>query len=330
MFAPNLPTVEPGPLIILIAALVLDAIVGDPAGIYRRLPHPVVLMGKAIDWLDRAFNAEGVAPLPRRLLGVLAIVVLLALAALIGWGLAQVVRTLPGGWIWEALLISTLLAQGSLAGHVRAVAEGLETGGLEGGRRAVALIVGRDVNQLDEAGVARAAIESAAENFSDGVAAPVFWCALFGLPGLVVYKMLNTADSMIGHRSERHEHFGWAAARLDDLANLIPARLSGLLIVLAAYLMQDARSGAALGAMGADVRRHRSPNAGWPEAATAGALGVRLAGPRVYAEGAVEDAWMNAAGAEPDAGTIRQSLRLIWLAWGCTLALVAAGAVIVH
>src|SRR5690554_4671448 len=197
--------------------------------------------------------------------------------------------------------MSSLVAQKSLYDHVAAVARGLEQGGLEGGRKAVSLIVGRDPESLDQAGVARAAIESLSENFSDAVVAPVFWAALFGLPGLLAYKAVNTADSMIGHRTPRHAAFGWAAARLDDAVNLIPARLAGLRIAGAALLLPGARAGNALRAMGRDAPRHRSPNAGWQEAAMGGALGLALAGPRRYGGQVVEDAWMGAGG-RTDAG----------------------------
>jgi adenosylcobinamide-phosphate synthase len=207
--------------------------------------------------------------------------------------------------------MSTLIAQKSLYQHVAAVASGLETGGLGGGRLAVSRIVGRDPEALDQAGVSRAAIESLAENFSDGVVAPVFWAALFGLPGLLAYKVINTGDSMIGHKTERHLQFGWAAARLDDLLNLVPARLSALIVCAAAWLLPGADPLAAWRAMWRDARKHRSPNAGWPEAAFAGALSLAIAGPRVYHGEHVDDHWMNDGGrphaAAPD---IRMALRL--------------------
>lgn len=298
--------------LILLLALLLDATFGEPARLYARVPHPAVLLGRLVGALDRGLNHDGMVQTRRRAAGVLAVALLVGATALPAALLTALLSALPAGWIVEAALASTLVAQRSLYEHVAAVAHGLERGGLAAGRRAVAMIVGRDPESLDEAGVARAAIESCAENFSDGVVAPVFWFALLGLPGLVAYKAINTADSMIGHRTPRHEAFGWAAARLDDLANLVPARLSGLLIALASPLAGGAPPGAALDAMRRDARHHRSPNAGWPEAAMAAALGLALAGPRRYAGRVVEDRWMNAAGRR-DAGSadIRRALAIL-------------------
>jgi adenosylcobinamide-phosphate synthase len=226
----------------------------------------------------------------------------------------------------EALLVAILLAQKSLIQHVSKVATRLRDG-LPAGRAAVSLIVGRDVSVLDEAGVARAGIESAAENFSDAVVAPAFWYALLGLPGLFVFKVVNTADSMIGHRSPRHEAFGWSAARLDDLLNLIPARLSAGLIAAAA--VAGGSAGQAIRAARRDAGRHKSPNAGWPEAAAAGALGLALGGPRRYDDRLVDGAWLNAGGrkcAGPD--DIVRAARLIDRAWAMLLTIVAAAGII--
>jgi adenosylcobinamide-phosphate synthase len=288
---------ETSHLAILLLALLLDALFGEPAWLYARVPHPVVLFGRLIGALDRRLNREGRGFDERRRRGVLALACLVAATAGPAWVLSGILESVPLGWLAEAALASTLIAQRSLHDHVAAVAEGLERGGLEAGRRAVSMIVGRDPQSLDESGVARAAVESCAENFSDGVVAPAFWFALLGLPGIVLYKAVNTADSMIGHRTPRHEAFGWAAARTDDLLNLIPARLSAMLIALAALATRGkAQAEAALAAVRADARHHRSPNAGWPEAAMAGALGIALAGPRRYAGTLVEDRWMNAPG----------------------------------
>src|SRR5208337_3831660 len=234
---------------------------------------------------------------------------------------------LPFGWVLTAIAASTLFAGRSLYTHVRDVAAALEEGGLAAGRRAVSRIVGRDTETLDAHGVARAAIESLAENASDGVAAPVVWFVLLGLPGLAAYKAINTADSMIGHRTPRHEAFGWASARLDDLVNLPASRLTAALFTLAA-LFQNASLGAALTAVIRDARQHRSPNAGWPEAAMAGALGLRLAGPRSYAGVAVADAYMGDGRAEANAGDIRRALVLARIAWLVMLAAIAAAALI--
>ena len=228
------------PLPALLIALLIDAAIGDPTWLYRRLPHPAVLLGRAVGWLDRRMNREDDPPAERRKAGLLAVALLLALAVLAGWALAALCQVLPLRSLWLALAMSTLLARHSLEKHVAAVADGLERGGLEAGREAVAHVVGRDPDSLDEAGVSRAALESLAENFSDGVVAPAFWAVLFGLPGLIAYKAVNTADSMIGHRTPRHEAFGSVAARLDDLVNFVPARLAGLLLVGAALLHPEA------------------------------------------------------------------------------------------
>lgn len=257
----------------------------------------------------------------RRLAGVVALVILLGVTLAASLAFVALCRLAgPLALLPLALLASTLLAQRSLHEHVARVAEGLEQGGLAGGRKAVSMIVGRDPESLNEAGVARAAIESLAENFSDGVVAPAFWLGLGGLPGGALYKAINTADSMIGHKSPRYLAFGWAAARLDDLVNLPASRLTALLLIVAATLHRDADAGAAWRAVRRDARRHRSPNAGWPEAAMAGALGLRLAGPRVYGAVKVEDGWMGEGRAEATAADIRRALalyrRACLLLWG--------------
>ena len=195
---------------------------------------------------------------------------------------------------------------------------------LEGGRRAVSQIVGRDPDVLDEAGVARAAIESLAENFSDGVVAPTFWLAVGGLAGGMAYKAVNTADSMIGHKSARHRDFGFASARLDDLVNLPASRLSALLIVLAAMISKDTSPSGTWRAVVRDAHHHRSPNAGWPEAAMAGALGLSLAGPRVYGGIMVDDATMGIGRRDANARDIRAALKLYRRADMILIALVAS------
>jgi adenosylcobinamide-phosphate synthase len=295
----------------LLISLALDAVFGDPEALNRRQLHPVQLIGRVIAWADARFNRENDTPGRRRNSGAWTTIGLLAGALILGHLVQTLLLALPLGWLWLAIVMSTLIAQKSLYDHVAAVASGLETGGLGGGRLAVSRIVGRDPEALDQAGVSRAAIESLAENFSDGVVAPVFWAALFGLPGLLAYKVINTADSMIGHKSPRHLHFGWAAARLDDLLNFIPARLSGALVCAASWVLPGADPVGAWRALWRDAKHHRSPNAGWPEAAFAGALGLAIAGPRVYHGELVEDHWMNEGGrphaAAPD---IRMALRL--------------------
>jgi adenosylcobinamide-phosphate synthase len=294
---------------LLLAALLLDAALGEPRWLWSRLPHPAVLLGRAVAWLDRHLN-RGAA---RRLKGSLGFAGL-ALAAL---ALGGAVQALPGGGVPEVVLAAILLAQRSLAEHVRAVARGLRRG-LAPGRAAVAMIVGRDVAALDRAGVARAAIESAAENFSDGVVAPAFWYLVGGLPGLLLYKLTNTADSMIGYRTPRHEAFGWAAARFDDALNWIPARLTAALI---AAVFASRRAWAVVRR---DARLHRSPNAGWPEAAMAGVLDVALAGPRSYGGRMRAYPFVHAAGRR-DIGPaeIEAAVRVLWRGWAGLLALVA-------
>jgi adenosylcobinamide-phosphate synthase len=287
-----------GILLVLIAALLLDRIVGDPDWLWRRLPHPVVFFGAMIGWCDRTFNRKRLGDDALRISGVLVIAGLLLWSLFCGWLLHRLfMQAGLFGWLLETIVVAVFLAQKSLADHVSRVAAGLRTGGLEGGRRAVSMIVGRDPETLNEPAVCRAAIESLAENFSDGVVAPAFWYALLGLPGLLAYKMLNTADSMIGHKSPKYLHFGWASARLDDIANIPAARLSILLIAAGAAIRKGRR--ATLDALGVALRDHglhRSPNSGWPEAAMAGALDLQLAGPRIYAGAQVSEPMINGAG----------------------------------
>ena len=289
----------------------------------------MVWIGALIAALDARLNHEDAAPAARRGWGVVALLGLLAVVV-VPLAVLQAVL-LPLGWAGIAvlaLLAATLPAQRSLHEHVAAVAQGLEEEGLAGGRRAVAMIVGRDPESLDEAGVVRAATESLAENFSDGIVAPAVWGLLGGLPGMAFYKAVNTADSMIGHRTPRHAAFGWAAARLDDLVNLPASRLSALWIGLAAAMTPGASAGGAARAVWRDAGRHRSPNAGWPEAAMAGALGLRLAGPRVYGAVRVEDGWRGDGRAAATVEDLRRALalfslacrlQLIALAWGAAL-----------
>ena len=314
------------PLAALAAALLLDRLVGDPPWVWRRLPHPVAFAGRVIDRLEAWMNRPAVSFAARRRRGIAATALLTAGGVLLGAAVHAAAAILPAGIALESIIVAVLLAHGSLAEHVAAVERRLRAEGLAGGREAVAQIVGRDVTLLDEAGVARAAIETAAENFSDGVVAPAFWYLLLGLPGLVAFKVVNTADSMVGNRSARHEAFGWAAARLDDVLNWIPARLSALLLAAASALSGlDARG--ALTCAWSEARRHKSPNAGWPEAAAAGALGVALGGPRRYGETAVDGAWFNRGGhRNPGPDDIRAAIRLIDTAWALLFALACAGA----
>jgi adenosylcobinamide-phosphate synthase len=285
-------------------------------------------MGNVVGWLDRNLNIVGESFENNRRRGVLALVFAVAGAAVVGLVATFLLRWLPFGWAIEAIVVAIFLAQKSLIDHVTEVERNLRDGGVQAGRQAVSKIVGRDVRVLDEAGVARAAIESTAENFSDGVVAPAFWFLLLGLPGLLVYKLANTADSMIGNRSPRHVAFGWAAARFDDLLNFVPARLSALVIAGTAALVRlDARS--AIDIAMRDARTHKSPNAGWPEAAVAGALGLALGGPRRYGAEEVDGAWLN-PGARTTATPhdIGAAIRLIDAAWALLLVLCAFAATI--
>jgi adenosylcobinamide-phosphate synthase len=319
-------THPPDTLGILALALLLEAVAGYPDRLYRAVGHPVTWIGRLIAALERGLNRGSAAA--RRLGGILALVLLLtvtaavslaltALAALVGQGVGAVLL---------ALLAASLPAQRSLFVHVRRVSAALRTEGLAGGRRAVSMIVGRNPDSLDEAAVCRAAIESLAENFSDGIVAPAFWIGAGGLTGGALYKAINTADSMIGHRTPRYEAFGWASARLDDIVNLPASRLTALLLVVSAALSRDVSATGAWRAIRRDAGRHRSPNAGWPEAAMAGALGLRLAGPRIYGATRVEDAWMGDG--RPDAGPddIVRALKLYRTACALQFTLVFAGA----
>jgi adenosylcobinamide-phosphate synthase len=292
------------------AALLIEAIVGYPDWLLRAIGHPVTWMGRLIAALDALLNHETMADASRRAAGILAVLVLLGIVAAAAAALAHGLAALPFGLVVTAIVASTLIAQRSLYDHVARVADALERDGLAAGRAAVADIVGRDTEALDEAGVARAALESLAENFSDGVVAPALWLAVGGLAGGAAYKAINTADSMIGHRTPRHKAFGWAVARLDDLVNLPASRLSALLIVAAAAISPGANARAAWRAMLRDASHHRSPNAGYPEAAMAGALGLALAGPRVYDGVEVADAIMGDGRREATAADIRAALRL--------------------
>lgn len=291
--------------------------------------HPVIWFGSLIDRLDRALNRPEQAPAFRKAAGFVALFVIVVVPAAAAFTLQWTLLLFPYGAVLVALLASSLIAQRSLHDHVQRVADALEREGLDGGRKAVSQIVGRDPQSLDEAGVARAAIESLAENFSDGVVAPVFWLVVGGLPAGAAYKAVNTADSMIGHKTERHRDFGYAAARFDDLVNLPASRLSALLIVMAAAMVDRETAARAWRAVRRDARHHRSPNAGWPEAAMAGALDLSLAGPRVYDGVTVDDAFMGNGRREATVQDIREALKLYRRADLLLIALVAVLALVV-
>jgi adenosylcobinamide-phosphate synthase len=275
-------------------ALLVERLVGYPRPLYGAIRHPVVWMGALLAWLDARFNTGD----NRKGRGLVALLTLLLVTVAVTGAIAYGVRQIPFGWVVEALLATAFLAQKELGRAVRAVADALDHS-LEAGRRQVSQIVGRDPEQLDDAGVARAAIESLAESASDGVVAPLFWLVIGGLPGIALYKAINTADSMIGHKTERYAEFGWASARLDDVVNWIPARLTALLLAGAAFWVKGADAEKGWTTALRDAKKHASPNAGWPEAAMAGALGCSLGGPRAY-EGEVHDL--------PEFGTGRRDL----------------------
>ncbi len=293
----------------LFVALLLDAAFGEPRWLWSRWPHPAVLMGRAVAWVDRRFNTGN----DRFRAGALSFGALVVTVGILGW----IIPVLPGGVVWETLIAAVLLAQRSLADHVGRVASALRLSTGDG-RLAVAQIVGRDTANLDDSGISRAAIESAAENLSDGVVAPVFWFLIAGLPGLLIYKMTNTADSMIGYRSPEYEQFGKAAARFDDVLNWVPARLTALLILLVHGHFTDLKT------ILRDAPLHRSPNAGWPEAAMALVLNVALSGPRVYDGESRDFPWVNGSGNRtPGPRDIDRAIGILWRVWGALVLIVA-------
>lgn len=317
---------------LLLAAIALDGLVGDPDWLWRRIPHPVAWFGALIGRLDRLLNAVPPAAGDRRAIrqrkatGIAAIAALAALAWLAGAAIEHALALVDYGFLATPVIASIFLASRSLHEHVARVRDAFAEGGLRAARAAVSMIVGRDPDSLDQAGVCRAAVESTAENFSDGFVAPAFWFAAFGLPGLLAYKMINTADSMIGHLSERHHAFGFGAARLDDLVNLPASRLAGFLIVMAAPFVGVSIRDAFV-VMLDNARKHRSPNAGWPEAAMAGALDLALAGPRRYGTRVVDDPFLNPAGrTDATPGDIGRALKVLKVATllGATLVVIVA------
>jgi adenosylcobinamide-phosphate synthase len=291
-------------------ALLIEALVGYPQWLVQSIGHPAMWMGRLISFLDDTLNHERLSRASRRAAGIASLLIVIGVTGGVASVLERSLFGLPLAVVFAAMPASTLLAQRSLYAHVERVAAALETEGLASGRKAVSHIVGRDTRALDEAAVARAAIESLAENFSDGVVAPALWLAIGGLAGATVCKAINTADSMIGHRTRRHEAFGWAAARLDDLVNLPASRLSALLLIAAAATTSRASAAEAWRAVKRDAAHHRSPNAGYPEAAMAGALDLALAGPRVYAGVEIEDAIMGCGRRAATAADIRRALAL--------------------
>ena len=295
---------------IVLLALAMDALIGDPNWFYRKIPHPIAAIGSMMNQLDLFLNRPQVKNPTKKILGVLFIIIALSVAGIIGWGMQTGLKLMEFGQLLEAILVSIFLAQNSLYRHVRNVAQALVSDGLDAARLSVSHIVGRDPAALDDSGVCRASIESLSENFSDGVIAPVFWYLITGIPGILMYKTLNTADSMVGHLSPKYRYFGWASARLDDVANFIPARLTALLIFLTALIIPSTKGFKSLRSCLTYANRHRSTNAGWPEAAMAGALDIRIAGPRVYNGIVVNDPWMGDGNPNLRTNDINRALKL--------------------
>lgn len=302
------------PLVLLLLALVLDAALGGMGPVFKLLPHPVVLIGKLIGWFDAKLNRPNRSQVDRAARGAITVIVVVCVTGSVGLLVQWLTFHHDFGWAVELFLLIALLAQRELYAAVRQVVTALKSEGTESARTAVSHIVGRDPAYLDEHGVARAGIETLAENFSDGVIAPVFWYVLFGIPGLLVYKAVNTLDSMIGYRDEKYSAFGFTAARLDDVLNLIPARLAGLIIAAAAIVTPRGNPLSAFKTMWCDASKHKSPNAGWPEAAMAGALGLALAGPRKYARHVQNDPWIGKGTAKATSQDMERALYLFIVA----------------
>jgi adenosylcobinamide-phosphate synthase len=321
MFSFGIPGGTEGadPLILLLVGLIIEAYLGDIKSPFKGLSHPVEIIGSFVDLLDRKLNRENRSARVRAIRGFLVVVLVVFLCFVTGWAIAWLTQNHTFGWVLELTLIVVLIAQKSLYTHVLAVSsalsdEAIAYSGLEVARSEVSKIVGRNTHSLDSHAISRAAIESCAESFCDGVIAPAFWYVLFGFPGLLVYKAVNTMDSMIGHKTQKYRAFGMTAARLDDILNLIPARLSGFFIVLAAFFAPTAHPLKALATMLRDAGKHRSMNAGWPEAAMAGALDIALAGPRTYANRVANDPWIGTGTAQTTARDIHRSLYLFVVA----------------
>ena len=311
---------------------VIEAAVGYPDRLFRAIGHPVAWIGRVITWCDRRWNSGSDSEIQQRLQGVVLLLLLVVgslLTGLLIWRVLHILVPAIPALVLAAVVASSLLAQRSLGSHVVAVADALEARGLAAGREAVAMIVGRDTRSLDEAGVCRAAIESLAESFSDGVVAPLFWLTVAGLPGALAYKAINTADSMIGHKTWHYLHFGWAAARADDLMNLPASRLAAVWLALGALLRPGLSAGRALVTAWRDAGQHESPNAGWPEAAMAGALGVRLMGPRSYGGALVDSPWLGDGRTVVTARDIRAALSLYRTACGLQIIVLALSLVLI-
>ena len=297
---------------VLLLALLIDRSIGDPDWIWRKVPHPVAAFGAGIKWFETRFNRKSMSPRRRKWFGIIAILILLLASFVVGFFIHRFLLQLGfTGIIIEALVASIFIAQKSLVDHVGKVEQAFKQGSLVEARSSVSLIVGRETKNLDESAICRAAIESLAENSSDGVVAPVFWFLILGLPGLFCYKLVNTADSMIGYKNERFKDFGWASARLDDIVNFIPARLTAFVFILTSGLFINWKAAAkAIEVVRKDARHHHSPNAGFPECAFAGGLDIKLLGPRIYSGKAVDEPFQNESGKMAGPDDICRAIRL--------------------
>jgi adenosylcobinamide-phosphate synthase len=312
---------------LLFLALLLDALVGDLGWLFRFIPHPIVVLGRLIEFLEKKLNRDRRSDKHRFLCGAALVAIISVTSLGAGWFISDFIAD-HRLWLLELFLVAILLAQRSLYTHVRDVAIALEKNGLGAARAAVAHIVARDPTKLDVGGVARSAIESLAENFADGVIAPVFWYLLLGLPGLFFCKAVNTMDSMLGYRSTRYLMFGKCAARLDDAVMWFPARISVIFLVLGACVTTTGRPFRAIRTIKSDAAKHPSVNAGWPEAAMAGALDFALGGPRHYAGGIQESIWIGSGRADLDAKDIRRALYLFAAAGAVNGAIVLGVAIL--
>jgi adenosylcobinamide-phosphate synthase len=290
-------------------AALIERFIGYPTSLQTTIRHPVQWIGDVISLADTKLNTDPENALPSKLKGAASVVAITALFAIPAWIIQSIANHLPFPILWQALIATPFIAQKSMREHVQAVDRGLSTS-LADGRKAVSMIVGRDTRDLDESDVTRAALESLAENTADGIVAPLFWFAVAGLPGIVAYKVINTADSMIGHLSTHHRHFGFFSAKLDDVVNLPASRLTGLFFAAAALFKSKTSAQTSLTSMWEDASKHRSPNAGWPEAAMAGALGVKFGGPRAYEGEWLDLAWMGGGREELKRSDIASGLKL--------------------
>jgi adenosylcobinamide-phosphate synthase len=307
----------------MLIALCIDRLFGWPDFLFRRFSHPVVGIGQLISFFERNLNKTGWSSSLRMATGLLTLIFLMTGLTILGFLIVLAIPAGTLGILVTSFLVWPFIAAKSLADHVKAVAEPLKTNDLPSARQAVSMIVGRNSDNLGSNDIARAALESLAENTSDGVTAPLFWGVLLGFPGVLIYKFVNTADSMIGYKSERYRDFGWASARFDDLINYIPARLTSLI-----YAIISRNTLKVLRITLRDASQHRSPNAGWPETSVAASIGVKLSGPRIYDGIKTNDPWLNSDGRNPTGHDLFSGLRLFdHFLWAITLLLLSCSVI---